>query len=180
VVRALLKILGGGLVLFIAVAIVQEWQLFSSAWFGAEAETEIEMPHGERQQAIGALRLMLDLTAHLYGSGGDERFAERIPAGAGVLDEVLADIEYLARNHRVQDQIMERLDVVSVDVLAADQLEIRTRELWDVGLLWAGGGGEAEPRESRVVKGRYLLARTGSGWVVEGWAFDEREALAGP
>lgn len=175
--RALLKIVGGGLVLFIALAVVQEWQLFSSAWFGSE-EPAVELPHGERQKAINTLRLMLDLMGHLYGSGGDQRFAERMPAGVGILEEVMADIEYLARNHRLQDQVLERFEAVSVEPVSADQLEIRTREQWDVGLSWAGGRGEAEPRAMRSVNGRYLLVRTGTGWRVEGWAFDEEAALA--
>lgn len=175
--RSLLKIVGGGLVLFIALAVVQEWQLFSSAWFGSE-QPAAEVSHGERQKATNTLRLMLDLMGHLYRSGGDQRFAERIPAGAGIVEEVMADIEYLARNHRLQDQVLERFEVVSVEPVSVDQLEIRTREQWDVGLQWAGGRGEAEPRAVRLVKGRYLLVRTGVGWRVEGWAFDEEAALA--
>jgi hypothetical protein len=179
-VRTLLKIAGGGLIVFIVVAVVQEWQLFAAAWFGSQEPVEIEIQHGERQKANNALRLVLDLTGHLYRSGGDRRFAERIPAGAGVIDEVMADVEYLARNHRVQDQTLESFDVVSVDVLASDQMEIRTRELWDVAVLWAAGGGEAEPRASRLVKGRYLLVKTGVGWSVEGWSFDEAAANGRP
>ena len=48
--KALVKILLGGFVVFMGLAIAQEWTLFSSAWFG-EPPTEASLTDDERKQA---------------------------------------------------------------------------------------------------------------------------------
>ncbi|KKK98648.1 hypothetical protein LCGC14_2640660, partial [marine sediment metagenome] len=43
----------------------------------------------ERKAAADTVYEMLTLMEHFYGSGGDRRFAERMPASATVVDEMI-------------------------------------------------------------------------------------------
>jgi hypothetical protein len=125
------------------------------------------------EAASEVVEQLLVLMGHLYGTGGDPRFAERIPASPAVIDEMLADIEYLGRNHRRQEPILQKLEIVAVDPIGADRVEVRTREFWIHRVYWAvGDRAETEPARSQVVNGRYLVARQPSGWRVEAWDFD--------
>lgn len=166
--KNLLKILAGGFVLFQVLAIAQEWDYFATAWFGLVEEPEA-LSEEERQEAAGAVYLTLSLMRHLYASGGDPRFADRMPASQAVLAEMLSDVEYLERNRRRQDPVLEHLEVLAVDELAPGRVEVRTRERWAVRVLWAEGGTDAEPPRSQLVHGKYLVARRGEEWQVEGW-----------
>jgi len=168
VVKPLSKILLGGFLAFMALAIVQEWSFFSQAWFGAE-EPVAELAAEDREGAVQAVALTLDLMRHLYASGGDARFADRMPTSEGVLVEMMADIDYLTRNQRRQDPKLERLDVEAVELLGTGSVEVRTRELWSIRFLWADGSGESDPHRVEVVRSRYLVSRGSTGWVVEGW-----------
>jgi hypothetical protein len=167
-VKALLQILLAGFVAFMGLAIAQEWEMFSSAWFG-EPEPRVTMTDEENKAVSDTVHLTLSLMRHLYLSGGDPRFAERIPAAQGIVEEVLADVKYLARNRRVQDTELIRLDVLAVDPLAEGRAEVRTRERWQVRVRWAHGGGEAAPPRLHELHGRYLVVLGGKGWRVEGW-----------
>ena len=166
--RTLLKILLGGFLLFMVLAIIQEWSFFSQAWFGKE-EPAAELTAEDREGAVQAVALTLDLMRHLYASGGDARFADRMPTSAGVLEEMLADIDYLSRNRRRQDPKLEKLDVEAVELLGTGSVEVWTRELWSVRLFWSDGSGESDPHRVEVVNSRYLVSRGSTGWVVEGW-----------
>ena len=95
VVKALLKILLGGFVVFMLLAIGQEWEFFSEAWFGA-GEEKTTASDSDQQEASQAVSLMLNLMRHFYASGGDPRFADRMPASDGILQEMRSDIDYLA------------------------------------------------------------------------------------
>jgi len=171
-VKALLQILLGGFVVFMSLAIVQEWEMFSSAWF-VEPELEAPMTDEERKGAADAVHLTLSMMRHLYLSAGDPRFAERMPAAAGIVEEMLADVRYLARNRRVQDIELLRLDVTAVDRLGEGRAEVRTREQWQVRSRGAHGGGETEPRRLETLHGRYLVVLGGTGWRVEGWETED-------
>jgi hypothetical protein len=171
-VKALIKILLGGFVVFMGLSIAQEWEMFSSAWFG-EPQPEASMTDEERKSAADAVHLMLSLMRHLYLSGGDPRFAERMPAADGIVEEILADVRYLARNRRVQDIELLRLDVTAVDRLGEGRVEVRTREQWQVRVRWAHGGGDSDPPRSEMLHGRYLVVLGGKGWRVEGWEIVE-------
>jgi hypothetical protein len=176
--KALLKILLGGFVVFMGLAIAQEWTLFSSAWFG-EPPTEASLTDDERKQAADTVHLTLSLMRHLYLSGGDPRFAERMPAADGIVEEILADVQYLARNQRVQDTELLHLDVTAVDPLGEGRVTVRTRERWQVRIRWAHGGDEADPVRSQMIHGRYLVVRGGKGWRVEGWEIVDPEDETG-
>ena len=166
--KTLLKILLGGFVVFMVLAISQEWSFFSQAWFAAE-EPAPELTPEDREGAVQAVALALDLMRHLYASGGDSRFADRMPTSAGVLEEMLADIDYLTRNRRRQDPKLEKLDIEAVELLATGSIEVQTRELWSIRFLWLDGTGESDPHRVEVGRSRYLVRRGSTGWVVEGW-----------
>ncbi len=178
--KGLLKILGGGFVVFMLLAIADEWAFFSAAWFGAREEPTAELPEADQKAAADALHLTLELMGHLYRSGGDPRFADRMPASDGVKEEMLADILYLGRQHLLQDTELRRLDVMSVDRLGEGRLELRTRERWRFRVVRADGSGAVEPPRTRTVEAAYLVVRGGSGWRVEGWRLlEEGESAAG-
>jgi len=171
--KTLLKILLYGFLAFMVLAMVQEKEVFLSAWSGSESAAA-KTSEEERRAAVDSVRLVLNLMRHLYVSGGDPRFAERMPAARGVLDEMLSDINYLARNHRRQDPVLKNLEITSIVEIGDGGLDIRTRELWQFHTLWLTGDEEAEPPRAHLVHGRYLVSSGSHGWRVEAWE------LAGP
>lgn len=171
--KALLKILAGGLVAFQLLAISDEWSFFSTAWLG-DGQERIELAPADRRQAVEALRLTLTLMGHLYESGGDTRFAERMPAAPEVVEEMLADVAYLRHNHRRQVVTLESFQVQAVEPLGqTERLEVRTRERWQVRTQWLDGSGDSDPPRSQEGHARYLLVRQGAGWQVTGWDLAE-------
>jgi hypothetical protein len=176
-VRKLVKILLGGLVVFMVLSIAQEWEFFSGAWFG-EPEEVIELPHEDLAEAANAIHMTLSLMRHFYMSDGDPRFRERMPAAEWIIDEMAEDITYLQRNRRLQDASLEQMEVLSSTALDRDRVEIITREFWHVKVLFADNGTDAQPPLTQVAHGRYLVARTGQGWRVEGWEPTVPDAVA--
>ena len=171
--KTLLKIVLAGLAVFIAVAIVQEWDYFSSAWFGI-AETPVSQDAGV-EPAAGAVRQALTLMAHLYTSGGDPRFAERMPVTPEILEEIQSDIAYLERNRRRQDSRLQQFELLGGDPAGKDRLELRTREFWIHRLFWADGSGESDPPRSVILYARYRLMRENKGWRIYAWESDRQE-----
>ena len=174
--KPLLKILFCGLLLFVAAAIVQEWGYFSAAWFGAEETAESVDRESDEAQALGTVREALALMAHSYTSGGDPRFADRMPVAPELLEEMRADIDYLARNRRVQDSRLQKLELLAATPVGADRLELRTREFWIHRTFWSDSGEESEPPRSAILHARYNLIRESNGWRVFGWEFDRSGA----
>jgi len=168
--KGLIKILLFGFLGFMIIALVQEWKYFSTAWFG-RPQPAAELSDERKQAAGDAVHLTLNLMRHLYSSGGDPRFAERIPASESIVGEILADVEYLARNHRRQDPELLRLEITGVVPLDERRVEVRTREFWTIRWFWIDGSGEAEPATSQVIGSRYLVVHGGTGWRVEDWEF---------
>lgn len=169
--KALAAVLLGGTLLFMGVAIVQQWDFFASAWFGRASAAPALTPD-ERRAAAETVREFLALVAHLQRSGGDPRFAERLPAAPAVVDELRVELDYLARNRRVQQLVLHRLDVTGVDPKGGERAEVRTRELWTAHTLWAGDGRPAEAPRSAQLAVKYLLAPAAGGWRVEAWELD--------
>jgi hypothetical protein len=167
-VTQLLKILAGGTLAFMAVAVAQEWSLFGPAWFGSPGAGTV-MPEDEKKAASDTVYEMLKLMEHSYSSGGDPRFAARMPASDAVLGEIQVDLDYLRQNHRRQEIALDRLDVVEIHPVDADRVEIQTREIWSVRVDWIRERDEAEPAARRLVHGTYRLSRGGRGWRVESW-----------
>lgn len=167
--KGLLKIVGGSFVVFMVLAIAQEWAFFSSAWFGDDEVAAPALEEADRRAAADTVHRLLTVMRHYYASGGDPRFIERAPASDGLLEEIRADVEYLARNHRYQEMDLERMDVLGIDELAAETVEIRTRERWTVQFVNAVGGSPIGPTGRQTVHAKYLVVRGVSGWSVEGW-----------
>lgn len=176
--KGLLKILGGGFAAFMLLAVAQEWRFFASAWLGWE-EAAPELSESQRREAAETVYLALSLMQHLYASGGDPRFADRMPVAPALVEEMRSDIDYLRSRHRVQEPSLERLDVTAVEPLGPGRMEIRTREHWWVRTLWADSGAEAEAAQLQVLERKYLLGGEDGSWRVEGWDMAE-VPLPGP
>lgn len=178
--RTLWKILLGGLVVFMALAITQQWGYFSSVWFGSEPEPEAASDE-DTEAAVDAVRNVLILIEHFYGTGGDPRFAERIPLSPQALSELQADVEYLRKNRRRQEPRLQRLEVLDTRALSADRVEVKTKEYWIHRIFWLDGSGEeAEPPHSQVITTTYMVVRRDGTWWVERWELDnEAPAAAG-
>lgn len=166
--KSLLKILIGGTAFFLVMAIGQEWSFFSDAWFGTSQGRD-EMPVEEKKAASDAVYRMLALAEHFYASGGDPRFAERMPVSDAVVEEMITDVRYLGRNHLVQFPSLERLDVTAVRDLGEGKVEIHTRELWEIEQRGVTDEMSHAPSRPHRTKRKYLLSRGPRGWKVEGW-----------
>ena len=166
--KSFLKIVIGGALVFQVVAIAQEWDYFSKAWFGA-ASSAPPLSDEETDGAAETIRQLLTSMEHFYGTGGDPRFSDRMPASTPLIDEMQADVDYLARNHRVQVPTLQRFELLEVRPLDEERIEVRTRELWGVRTLWSVQGSEAEPFRVQVVYGKYLVVRDRSVWRVHAW-----------
>jgi len=174
-VKGLLKIVLIGFAVFMVLAIAQEWEFFSSAWFG-ESEAPVSVDPADREQAADTVREMLTLMRHFYSSGGDPRFAERMPASDGIREEISKDVDYLRRNHRIQDPRLMRLEIVSVEPVDTDRFEVRTREFWQVHFVSIADGEPSDEPIWQVNGGRYLTQRGSFGWSVESWEFVDGDA----
>lgn len=177
--KNLLAILLGGFVAFQALAIAQEWEIFGAAWFGLGGKPEEELSQEELQAAADAVTLTLSLMRHFYASGGDPRFADRMPAGEAVLSELRSEVEYLDRNHRRQLLTLEDYEVTAVEPRGKNRVEVRTREHWSVHTLLISDGREVDPRRASRLQGTYAVVRQGHAWRVEGWDFGGPQSMAG-
>jgi hypothetical protein len=178
-VKNLLKILIAGVLAFNVIAVTQEWSVFAQAWFGS-APAQPELTDLEKKLASDTVREMLTLMGHFYATGGDPRFAERMPASSAVMEEMKADVDYLARNHRVQIPSLNRLEVTSVEPVDEEHVEIETRELWIIRLRWGRGSRDSEPPQPSIAYGKYLLARGPQGWQVKAWDLSEPDQAPAP
>lgn len=170
--KSLIKILLGGLAVFMVLAVAQEWGYFATAWFG-RAEAPREASVEDREAAAETVRRTLTLMRHLYQSGGDPRFVERMPISDLLRDELMADIDYLTRNHRRQDPGLQKLEVASVTPLGAGRFEVRTREFWQIKFVSLVSDEPSDEPQWQIVHGRYLVVRDRPGWRVESWDFVE-------
>lgn len=169
--KALVQILLGALVVFQAVAIVQEWPLFRAAWFGtpAEASATARLTDEQRQSAEAALRQYHALARHLYATAGDPRFTDRIPASQPVIDELLSDVAYLQHRGLTQQPNLVRLDVTTARALDERRVVLNTREYWVVQVVGATDRRPVEPPRSQRFDGKYLMQKQGNAWRVEQW-----------
>lgn len=166
--KVLLKILAFAAVFFIAVAMVQQWQVFASAWFGYQPEVPA-LSSVEREETETALRHYLTLSGHLYRSDGDERFLERMPAAPRVTEALMADIVYLRHNGRYQEPTMEGLEIEETRLLSPGSVKIQTREFWVIRTRSLADGTETDPVRSEVTRARYLMSKENTGWIVQAW-----------
>jgi hypothetical protein len=167
--KRLLVILGVGTVSFLAIAMVQEWEVFAESFLGVRRDGGVEVEENDRQAAIDTVRRYLVLMRHLYSTNGDVRFLERLPATTGVTEELMADILYLRRNGRYQEPILQGFNALAVIPLARGRLEVRTKEYWTVHSRFLADGTEADPIRSEVLFTKYRLERDASSWRVTAW-----------
>lgn len=183
--KAFLKIFFGGFVAFMIFAIAQEWDFFSTAWFGKQAPAP-GLGQKERDAATRAVYTYLKMSCHYYGSAGDTRFGERMPVAPALLKEAAADVAYLKRNKRFQDPVLMKMEVGDTRLLSPGEVEIQTREFWIMPTLWLESGKPSDPPISEVVVCRYRVGLDAGEWKVRAWDFDDSEpetppgAAAGP
>lgn len=170
--KALLQVLGGAFAVFLAAAFIQEWEVFGP-WILGRASGDPAEPAARAaaaQDAEDAVRSFVAIVRHLHATEGDPRFAERVPASREVVAEALGEIGFLrARAQRLEPELL-KLDVVRTDAVAADRVEVRTREYWVFRLF--GPRGELAPARSAIVHGRYLVRLDGATWRVDGWEIE--------
>ena len=168
--RSLAWILLGAVLSFQVVSILQEWPTFAAAWTGApRVPARVALTSEERQGAERTLHEFHALSRHLYASGADPRFTERLPASPGVVEELLADVAYLQHRGLAQDARLVRLDVVAARPSGETSVVLDTREYWIVHVTTAGSGDPTGPARSRVFSGTYRLDQAGGRWRVGAW-----------
>ncbi|HET9554256.1 MAG TPA: hypothetical protein VFP50_14910 [Anaeromyxobacteraceae bacterium] len=130
---------------------------------GAEA-----LPPAERAEVEATARLFTRLAAHLKGSGGDPRFAERIPAAPAVVEELLAEAAFVDRAGRREEPRLQRIELGTPVRVAPGRVRIDARELWVTRVVARGG----QPLETRsdVISVRYLLDADRGRWQVAAWS----------
>lgn len=165
--RTLRNIILSAVVAFLALGGVQEWETFAQQWFH-RAKPAIELSKAERDAIADTVVNYLKLLSHFYGTGGDQRFADRIPASKALLEEAVLDASYIRHNRRTQEMSLLRVEILAVDGLAADRAEVSTREFW-LTRYYASGSGTSEETRSDIVPARYRLAREGQSWTVTAW-----------
>lgn len=161
-----LRIVAGAVAIFIAMSMIEERETFATNWFSAAEK--FRAPEADQRAAAEAVHQFRTLAAHWYGTGGDRRFAERLPATPPVIDELRSDIEYVRQNGRIETPRLMRLDVTSVEVRSEAAAEVKTREMWVTEFHWIAGG-TSDATRSDVLFVRYRLLRDGARWLVSAW-----------
>lgn len=132
-----------------------------------------EVPTKEEERgAVEAVHSTVTLAAHLRGSGGDPRFAERIPASPEVIEALQRELEFMKHLGVVEDAELKRFEVGRVRRARPRVLEVDTREYWVTRQV---SGGVRPPEAARpdfrtdVVLTRWTVERQSGGWVVVDW-----------
>jgi len=138
--------------------------LAGAAW-RASSEPAPTVSQRDRDGAIAAVRSFVSLSTHLRSSGGDERFADRIPADRAVVSELVTDVELGRRGGREEEESrLVRVDVRDVRPSLAFLVEVRTKEYW----VTRSRPGGADVR-SDVLLVRYVVRRDGGAWKIADW-----------
>ena len=169
--KDLAKILAGGFVVFMILAVGQRWEYFSSSWFGGREEAVV-LTAADSEAAVTAVRGFLSASSPLLASAGDERFADRLDAGEDVRDELLADAAYLRHNRLRQVSTLVRFEVRSVEWVAPQRVEVLSREYWVHRLHARDGDHQVEPPSSQIVLGTYVAGTQDGRWRVLAWDFE--------
>lgn len=178
----LVKVLAAGLLVFMLLAVGQEWEVFATG-LGLRAPATAppaEPTAAERHAAEAAIRQFLSLARHYYLAAGDPRFTERMQASPAVVDEIARDVAYLRKNGRIQDPSLVSAQTVAVAALGDGAIEVKTREYWVIRTRFGASAQESDPSRATVVLGRYVVRRTDAGWRVEAWEPLPDEETAAP
>jgi hypothetical protein len=144
--------------------------LGATAWaaLAGERAPRPSLADADRGAVVETVNLFVALSAHLRSAGGDPRFAERLPAGPPVVDELLAEVAYLQRSHRAEAPHLVRLEIRDVRSVGLETAVVRTREFW----VTREAGAADRPARSDVVAARYDLRREAAGWRIAAWEVD--------
>ncbi len=149
--------------------------IVGAAWDGARVSPrERALTDVERIAAADAVHAYLTMSSHLRSSGGDPRFAERVPADDQVTGELLREIEFLRHVSRVEEPRLVRAEVRDVRAEAEGIANVLTKEYW-ITRVTARTPFQPETR-SDVVLARYTVRRESGGWRVASWQIDMNEA----
>ncbi|MHB0972199.1 MAG: hypothetical protein ACYC7A_08960 [Thermoanaerobaculia bacterium] len=168
-----IRLLGAALGVFLLLGGIQEWRSLGKGIFLPD-KPAAEMSKADRTAAARTVYTFAQLSSHFYGSGGDRRFAERFPATPSVIDEIQRDASYVAHNGRIEEPALMRLEVTSVQALAADRVEVHTKEYWTTRYVFTATGRQ-ESLRSDIIKIRYRVARDGAAWRIVSWDPEEEE-----
>jgi hypothetical protein len=163
-VKQLLVILIVATVVFMGLAMAQEWEIFAPLFFSSEAPPAA--PEGSPDEVRGTIEQFNTILEHLYRYGGDERFLLRLPASDTVKAEIQADIDYLAASgiHQMMEQL--ELSFISESGLAEGVHEVVTEEEWRIRYLDLDGTPLGAAPMSFVVTLRYVVRKMDAGWQV--------------
>ena len=121
----------------------------------------------DRAAAGEAALMFARLVAHLQGSAGDPRFAERIRAAPDVVDEAVAAADVARRAGHVEEPRLIRAETRRVAAEVGGGAEVTTREYWITRVISADGA-VVETR-SDVLDVSYVVQRAPGGWDVVAW-----------
>ncbi len=134
-----------------------------AAWRASSVERR-DLEQRDRAAAVEAVRAFVSLSAHLRGSGGDRRFAERVPAAPAVVDELVADAKEGRRLGRLDQSRLVQADVRRVREVGLEMVEVTTKEYWVTR-----DSSDSSRYRSDVVPVRYVVRREGGAWRVVDW-----------
>ncbi len=145
------------------------------ALLGLEA-ARVARAHGVRGEAVGeparseaarAVEVFLQLSAHLHGSGGDDRFADAIPASPLVVNELVAAASFALHRGEIEEPRLVRSELRNPTWAGRTVLTLDSTEYWVVRVRDAKGT-ELRTR-AEVVEARYHLLHSRREWTVVGW-----------
>lgn len=167
---ALIRIAGGALAVFLVLGGIQEWRALAAPMLPPDRRPELS--EADRRAAAATVYRFVQLSSHLYATGGDRRFAERLPSSPALIDEVVRDARYVLHNERVEEPSLIRLDVASIASPSADVITVDVREYWTTRYYFKADRSFDSVR-SDIVRVQYRLQRDGGSWRVMSWDPEE-------
>lgn len=142
--------------------------LSGSAWRAARAPGRAQPVSDAARKAVSeAVYGYVKLVAHLHGSGGDRRFAERLPAGPEVVGEALADVQFATHAGNIEEPRLIRAELRDVRPAGFETYDVELKEFWVTRTIAAAG--DVLGTRSDVVIARYRVQRGPGGWRVVAW-----------
>jgi hypothetical protein len=157
--KQLLAILVGSTLVFMALAMAQEWEVFAPLLGAAPAEAPPEAVPPAVEETVERFNTML---VHLYRFG-DPRFLDRLPATDPVKARLTDDLGYLSRNGLRQELRPLSRRTVSSRRLDGRRFEVLTEEGWQLRYLDTDGQPLNDRPMSFVINWRYVVAEGPDG-----------------
>ena len=166
----------GGVALFLALAILDQWSFFATAWFGS-AKAPSGRSQGPPAGAVGAVESFLAWLPDYYrgASASGDRF-RGAPLAEPLRRELATDAAYLGWRGWSQELSMVRHRIVDASPLPKERWEIVTDESWRVRVGGTGGGGEREV----ALRCRYTVGLLQGRWTIGGWTLEPSPVGVGP